>query len=65
MKLITVLVLSILAVTAFAKFQKKVFLDFKSIIEHVNSAQKSWTAGHNKYFDGMDLETIKGLMGTL
>jgi hypothetical protein len=65
MKVLSVLLLALLAVSAFAKFEKKVFLDFNSIIEHVNSVQKSWTAGHNKYFDGMDLETIKGLMGTL
>jgi len=55
MKLITVLFLALLAVATYAKFEKKVFLDFKSIIDHVNSVQKSWTAGHNKYFDGMDL----------
>lgn len=65
MKAITILLLSLLAVTAFARFEKKVFLDFKSIIDHVNSVQTTWTAGHNKYFDGMDLETIKHLMGTL
>lgn len=65
MKLVTVLVLALLAVATFAKFEKKAFLDFKSIIDHVNSVQKSWTAGHNKYFDGMDLSTIKHLMGTL
>ena len=64
MKLITVFVLCVLAFTAFSK-KEKTFLDFKSIIEHVNSVQKSWTAGHNKYFDGMDLEAIKNLMGTL
>ena len=65
MKVLSVFLLALLAVSAFAKFEKKAFLDFNSIIEHVNSVQKSWTAGHNKYFDGMDLQTIKGLMGTL
>lgn len=64
MKLITALVLCILVLTVFAK-KERTFLDFKSIIEHVNSVQKSWTAGHNKYFDGMDLDQIKHLMGTL
>ena len=58
-------VLCLLVVASFAWFEKKVFLDFKSIADHVNSVQNSWTAGHNKYFDGMDLQTIKGLMGTL
>jgi hypothetical protein len=28
------------------------FLNQEPIIEAVNSAQKSWVAGHNKYFDG-------------
>lgn len=65
MKVVTLLLVSLLAVAVFARFEKKVFLDFKSIIDHVNSVQKSWTAGHNEYFDGMDLETIQGLMGTL
>jgi cathepsin B len=64
MRLITVFVLCILAISALSK-KERTFLDFKSIIDHVNSAQKSWTAGHNHYFDGMDLEQIKGLMGTL
>ena len=63
MKLITALLLCVLAVSALAK--ERSFLDFKSIIEHVNSVQKSWKAGHNDYFQDMDLETIKGLMGTL
>lgn len=65
MKVLSVLLLALFAVSAFAKFNRQIFLDFQSIIDHVNSVQKSWTAGHNKYFDGMNLETIKGLMGTL
>jgi len=65
MKLISIIVLSILTITAFAKKDNKVFMDFKNIIEHVNSVQKDWKAGHNHYFDGMDLEQIKHLMGTL
>ena len=65
MKVITLLLVALLAVSAVARFQKKVFLDHKSIIDHVNSVQKDWVAGHNKYFDKMDLETIKGMMGTL
>lgn len=64
MKAITVLLLCLLAFVACGK-KERTFLDFKSIIDHVNSVQKSWTAGHNKYFDGMDLEQIKHLMGTL
>lgn len=55
MKVVAVLLLAILAVSVAAKFDKKVFLDFQSIIDHVNSVQKTWSAGHNKYFDGMDL----------
>ena len=65
MKVIALLIVSLLTISAVAKFHKKVFLDQKSIIDHVNSVQKNWVAGHNKYFDGMDLQTIKGLMGTL
>lgn len=55
MKLISIVVLCLLAFTAVSKKEKKVFLDFKNIIEHVNTVQKEWTAGHNHYFDGMDL----------
>jgi hypothetical protein len=40
------------------------FLDQEEIIEEVNKIQKSWVAGHNKYFDGKTIEEIKGLMGT-
>ena len=65
MKVITLLLVSLLTISAVARFQKKVFLDQKSIIDHVNSVQKNWVAGHNKYFDGMDLQTIKGMMGAL
>jgi len=63
MKLITALLLCVLAISTLAK--ERSFLDFKSIIEHVNSVQKSWKACHNDYFQDMDLDTIKGLMGTL
>jgi cathepsin B len=65
MKVLSVLLLCALALTAFAKKDKPILLDFKSIIDHVNSIQTTWKAGHNHYFDGMDLETIKHLMGTL
>jgi cathepsin B len=64
MKTITVLVLCLLALSAVAK-KERLFLDFQSIIDHVNDNQKSWKAGHNNYFDGMDLEQVKHLMGTL
>jgi hypothetical protein len=65
MKAVTILIVALLAFIALGKFQKKVFLDQRSIIDHVNSVQKHWVAGHNKYFDNMDLQTIKGLMGTI
>jgi hypothetical protein len=55
MKLLLVAVLCILAFTSLSKKENKVFLDFKNIIEHVNNVQKDWRAGHNHYFDGMDL----------
>ena len=65
MKVIALLIVSLLTISAVARFHKKVMLDQKSIIDHVNSVQKNWVAGHNKYFDGMSLETIKGMMGTI
>jgi hypothetical protein len=64
MKNIAVLLLCLLALSAVAK-KERTFLDLQSIIDHVNTNQKSWKAGHNSYFDGMDLQTIKHLMGTL
>ena len=44
---------------------KNIFLNQHDIIEEVNKAQKSWVAGHNKYFDGRTIEEIKNLMGTI
>ena len=43
----------------------KSFIDFKSIIHHVNDLKTTWTAGVNKKFENMDLQTIKGMMGSL
>eukprot|EP00178_Gracilaria_changii_P020169 TRINITY_DN5861_c0_g1_i1.p1 TRINITY_DN5861_c0_g1~~TRINITY_DN5861_c0_g1_i1.p1 ORF type:complete len:103 (-),score=12.87 TRINITY_DN5861_c0_g1_i1:26-334(-) len=37
----------------------------KNIAEEVNSANGSWKAGHNKYFNYMSKSAIKGLMGAL
>jgi hypothetical protein len=37
-------------------FSTNVFLDQSPIIDEVNKAQKSWVAGHNKYFDGRTME---------
>lgn len=62
MKVITALLVCLLV---FSVQSKRTFLDFKAIIEHVNSLKTTWTAGHNEKFDGMDLETIKGMMGAL
>lgn len=62
MKFNPVLLIALVVTTVVAK---RVFLDFKTIAEKVNSLQNSWKAGHNHYFDGMDLEQIKSLMGTL
>ena len=41
-----ILLIAVLAVLASAK-KEKTFIDFKSIVEHVNSVQKSWKAGIN------------------
>lgn len=56
-----ILLIALIAVA----MSKNVFLDQEAIIAEVNKAQKSWTAGHNKYFDGRTMEEIKALMGTL
>ena len=66
MKVVVLLITSFLIIATQTKIlERKVYLDFQSIIDHVNKVQKNWVAGHNKYFDGMDLNTIKGLMGAL
>ena len=52
-------------VTFVVRPKNKYRIDFEDIVEKVNSKQKNWVAGHNKYFDGMDYQTIKGLMGAL
>jgi cathepsin B len=44
---------------------KNIFLNQEEIVAEVNKAQKSWVAGHNKYFDGRTIEEIKNLMGTI
>jgi hypothetical protein len=43
-----ILLVALIALVA----SSNIFLDQPSIIEEVNKIQKSWTAGHNKYFDG-------------
>ena len=35
------------------------------LLHKVNMAQKSWKAGINQYFEGMNIEQIKHMMGTL
>jgi hypothetical protein len=40
-------------------------LDQAEIIAQVEASKPTWTAGHNHKFDGMSLEEIKGLMGTI
>jgi hypothetical protein len=44
---------------------KNLFLDQSSIIEKVNTAKTTWTAGQNHYFDGKTIDEIKAFMGTL
>ncbi len=58
MKVIFILKLFLVAISG------HYFLDQEEIIEEVSKIQKSWVAGHNKYFDGKTIEEIKGLMGT-
>ena len=65
MKIIVVLLICLLALSAEAKKNNRSFFDFKSIINHINSLKTTWTAGHNSRFDNMDIETIKGMMGAL
>jgi hypothetical protein len=33
--------------------------------EELGQIEKSWVSGHNKYFDGMPIESIEALMGTI
>ena len=35
------------------------------ILDKVNMAQKSWKAGINQYFEGMNIYQIKHMMGTI
>ncbi len=35
---------------------KNIFLDQEALISEVNKAQKTWVAGHNRYFDGRTME---------
>lgn len=37
----------------------------QSMIDHINSAQNSWTAHANPYFAGTDLKYVKSLCGTI
>jgi len=55
MKLIAAILVCFLVIFHQAN-SNKVFLDFKSIVDHVNGLKTTWTAGHNSYFDGMDLQ---------
>lgn len=34
-------------------------------IDYVNSIDAGWTAGHNKYFEGRSLKTVKANLGGL
>ena len=33
--------------------------------EELGQIEKNWVSGHNKYFDGMSIESIEALMGTI
>lgn len=33
------------------------------MIEHINAQKTTWKAGHNKRFDGVSIDIIKGMMG--
>ena len=54
-----ILLLAILSLT----LCNKRFFDQESIIKIVNEKRTSWTAGHNKFFDGKTLDEIKQMMG--
>jgi cathepsin B len=34
-----------------------------TMINHVNSKQREWVAGHNKHFEGKTIQWVKGLLG--
>jgi hypothetical protein len=42
----------LLATLIVIALSKNIFIDQPSIFNEVNKLQKSWVAGHNKYFDG-------------
>ena len=68
MKVVSIIAVTFLlstVITFVVRSKDKYHIDFEEIIEKVNSKQKNWVAGHNKYFEGMDYQTIKGLMGAL
>jgi cathepsin B len=60
------LALALVAV-ALAKSHKMADIEFAplsdAMVQHVNSVQKDWVAGHNAHFKGKSLHWIKGLMG--
>ena len=56
-------VILLLAILNLALCNKR-FFDQESIIKIINEKRTSWTAGHNKFFDGKTLDEIKQLMGT-
>jgi len=35
----------------------------QEMIDHINTQKTTWKAGHNKRFDGVSIEVIKGMMG--
>ena len=62
---IIILLLSSIVIVLQANRSNRSFFDFKALIDKVNEKGASWTAGHNSNFDDMDIDTIKGMMGTL
>ena len=53
MKVVSIIAVTFLlstVVTFVVRSKDKYRIDFEEIIEKVNSKQKNWVAGHNKYF---------------
>jgi len=37
----------------------------QGMIDYINNLGTTWKAGHNKYFDGLNMESIRNMMGVL
>jgi len=55
-------VVALVSATTVINIQQHVGLT-QDLVDHVNSVQSSWRAGHNSYFEGKDESFVRGLCG--